>query len=346
MQQLNQRQQKILDFLSENKFAGNADIVAFLGDEVTRFTILRDLKLLLEEGLIKKSGKGKAVKYELFSANPILSHFDPDKYFKKGPDERILKSDSFNQEIFGYLVDIFSKEEIEELYRINYKYVRGVSGMEESRFKKEVERMNIEFSWKSSQIEGNTYSLIDTEILIKERIEAEGHKKEEAIMILNHKNAIDYIFENKDDFKKLDLFHIEKIHDLLVRGLNVQSGIRHGKVRITGTRYNPVTDKAQIINYLHKIIDKVNSFDDPFSKALTAILMISYLQPFFDGNKRTARILGNAILLANNACPLSYRSVSETDYKKATLLFYEQNSARFFKDLFIEQFKFAIDNYF
>jgi Fic family protein len=74
--------------------------------------------------------------------------------------------------------------------------------------------------------------------------------------------------------------------------------------------------------------------------------MIFYIQPFEDGNKRTARIIANAVLLANNVCPISYRSVDETDYKKAAVLFYEQNSARFFKQLFVEQFKFAVDNYF
>ena len=346
MQQLNARQQKILDFLSEKEFVSNSDIIAFLGSDVSRFTVLRDLKYLIGENLIRKSGKGKAVKYELFLKNPILSYINPDEYFRKGPDERILRSDYFDQEVFGYLDNLFSKEEIDELKKINSKYVDGISKMDEGRLKKEIERMNIELSWKSSQIEGNTYSLIDTEMLIKERVEPEGHEKREAIMILDHKNAIDYIFNNKNDFKKLDLFHVEKIHELLTRGQNVKSGIRHEFVRITGTRYVPPTNRAEIVNYLYKIIDTVNSLKDPFSKALTVVLMISYLQPFFDGNKRTARILGNAVLLANNVCPLSYRSMSEADYKKAILLFYEQNSARFFKELFIEQFKFAVDNYF
>jgi len=86
--------------------------------------------------------------------------------------------------------------------------------------------------------------------------------------------------------------------------------------------------------------------DDPFSKAIFTTLMISYIQPFEDGNKRASRLLGNAILLANNACPLSYRSINEADYKKAVIIFYEQNSARFFKELFVEQFKFAVGNYF
>jgi Fic family protein len=346
MQQLNKRQYKIIDFLSEKKLASNSEITAFLGNELSRFTVLRDLDFLLEKNIIKKQGRGRAVKYGLSSVNSILSYIDPIEYFKKGPDERNLKFDSFNQDIFNWLPDIFSKEEKEELNTINNEYVKRIKKMNEGLFKKEVERITIELSWKSSQIEGNTYSLIDTEMLIKKRIEAKGHNKEEAMMILNHKNAIDYIFNNKSEFKKLDLFQIEKIHELLTRGMGIKTEVRSDPVRITGTKYRPTGNRADIINYLHKTIDMVNSIADPFSKALIAILMVSYIQPFEDGNKRTARILGNAILLANNVCPLSYRSAKEADYKSATILFYEQNSAVFFKELFIEQFKFAVDNYF
>ena len=74
--------------------------------------------------------------------------------------------------------------------------------------------------------------------------------------------------------------------------------------------------------------------------------MIAYIQPFGDGKKRISRILGNAILLVHGFCPLSYRSINEAAYKKAVILFYEQNSAGFFKELFIEQFRFSIENYF
>ena len=73
--------------------------------------------------------------------------------------------------------------------------------------------------------------------------------------------------------------------------------------------------------------------------------MIAYIQPFEDGNKRISRILGNALLLANDYCPLSYRSVDEVEYKKAIILFYEQNNASYFKQLFIEQFKQAVNNF-
>jgi fido (protein-threonine AMPylation protein) len=345
MQQLNERQQKIIGFISKNKTAGNSRIAAFLGNEVTRFTVLRDLELLLKVGLIKKEGKGRAVRYLPVAAGDINAFFDPNIYFAVDQDQRSIKS-VFEPKIIDELQLLFSKQEIGELKKINDKYLEKIKKADESFFRKEVERLTIDLSWKSSRLEGNTYSLFDTEVLIKERIEAKGHQKEESIMILNHKNAIDHIFKQKCEFEKLDLFHIEKIHELLTRGLKVRSGIRNIPVRIIGTRYLPLSGKTKIINALDLAIAKINALADPFSKALAVVLMISYIQPFEDGNKRTARIIANAMLLANNVCPISYRSVDEVAYKKAVVLFYEQNSARFFKELFVEQFKFAVDNYF
>jgi Fic family protein len=76
------------------------------------------------------------------------------------------------------------------------------------------------------------------------------------------------------------------------------------------------------------------------------VLFISYIQPFEDGNKRTGRITGNGILIENGYCPLSYRSVKPVDYKKAMILFYEQNNLAAYKKLFIEQFAFAVNKYF
>jgi Fic family protein len=139
---------------------------------------------------------------------------------------------------------------------------------------------------------------------------------------------------------------IEDLHALIVGNLNVSTGLRKGLVGITGTTYRPLDNQYQIKEALEKTIFAIEKIEHPLEKALTAILMISYIQPFEDGNKRTARILGNAILMAYGFCPLSYRSINESDYKKAILLFYEQNSALLFKELFVEQFKFAINNYF
>jgi Fic family protein len=213
--------------------------------------------------------------------------------------------------------------------------------------KKEFERLTIELSWKSSQIEGNTYSLIDTEILIKEGKAAKGHSRDEAVMILNHKKAIEYIFSRKGEFSSLNLKKIENVHSLLADKLSTEKGMRKRPVGITGTRYRPLDNQHQIREAIEKMCETINNKKiQPLAKALASILLISYIQPFEDGNKRTARLVGNAVLFAHGFCPLSYRSVDEAEYKKAIMLFYEQNSARYFKELFVSQFRFAVKNYF
>ena len=187
---------------------------------------------------------------------------------------------------------------------------------------------------------------MDTEILIKENIEAKGHKKEEAIMILNHKKALEFIFESKDYFKVLSLKKIEELHYLLTQNLGVNKGLRKTPVGITGTNYKPLSNEFGIKEAMEKLIMAINSLKNPIEKAIITVAMISYVQPFEDGNKRTGRILANAILFSNNHCPLSYRSIKESEYKKAIILFYENNSLIAFKDLFLNQYKFAVEKYF
>lgn len=92
--------------------------------------------------------------------------------------------------------------------------------------------------------------------------------------------------------------------------------------------------------------DLINSKANIFEKVLLVLVLISYIQPFMDGNKRTARIVSNAILMNNQHCPISFRTVDSIEHKKAMLLFYEQNNIYNFKKIFIEQFEFAVKTYF
>ncbi len=126
----------------------------------------------------------------------------------------------------------------------------------------------------------------------------------------------------------------------------IGKGLRKTPVGIVGTNYRPLDNQHQIKEAVEKLVKIINKLKNPIEKALTTVIMISYIQPFEDGNKRTGRILANAILLANNYCPLSYRSIDEAEYKKAVIIFYENNSLAYFKELFIEQFNFAVDKYF
>src|SRR5205807_7269771 len=153
--------------------------------------------------------------------------------------------------------------------------------------RKDLERFVIELSWKSSKIEGNTYTLLDTERLLKEAKEAPGHPHDEAVMILNHKKAFDYVWQHQKTFRELTKMQMREVHQLLVEGLHVPNGLRELPVGITGTVYVPPASKVEISSYLCDIIDTINDIDEPVEKAMACLVLLPYLQPFADGNKRT-----------------------------------------------------------
>lgn len=348
-EKLNQRQEIILSFIEEWGSVSVGQIVEYIGkklDEVTRMTISRDLDKLLDRGLIERQGTaGRSVTYRLSPRYPIVKQIDVERYFAIDSDQRVIR-ERFNLSIFDTLTHIFTDTEKDELARLNGIYQEKIRDVAPDAFKKETERLNIDFSWKSSKIEGNTYSLLETEQLIKNHQEAAGHSKEEAMMILNHKRALEYIASNKHEFQTVSVRRIENIHALLMDGLDVTKNLRKTLVGITGTRYRPLDNEFQIKEALEKTCELVNKTDDVFEKAVTLMLLIAYIQPFVDGNKRTSRLSGNAILQSFDSCPLSYRSMDEIEYKKAILLFYEQNNISYFKELFLKQFEFAVENYF
>ena len=201
--------------------------------------------------------------------------------------------------------------------------------MSELEYRKEMERLGVDLSWKSSQIEGNTYSLLETERLLKEKKEASGKSKEEAIMLLNHKDALDFVLDTPDFMKELKVNRIEQIHSILTQELAVDRNIRQRRVGITGTNYRPLDNEFQIREALEDMCNLINLKEDIFEKSLLALVLLSYIQA-----------------LANGFCPISFRTVDSIDYKKAMLIFYEQNNIAAFKKIFIEQFEFAVKTYF
>ncbi len=165
-------------------------------------------------------------------------------------------------------------------------------------------------------------------------------------MLLNHKVAIEYTRENADLFAHLTISKIVDIHTLLTHKLGISKSMRNRLVRITGTNYTPPHNQFVIEEAVDELCKLVNNIEDVFEKALRVLLLISYLQPFDDGNKRTARLTANALLMAAGCCPLSYRSITPSEYKKSILLFYELNNVNAFKKIFVDQYQFAVENYF
>lgn len=278
----------------------------------------------------------------------MIPPVDLDEYYSKEVDEREVQT-GYNFDLIPNVlrkVALFTKEEMDELNALQTRFAENFSSLSEEQKRREMERLGIDLSWKSSQIEGNTYSLLETERLLKEKQTAAGKTKEEAIMLLNHKDALDFIVANPDYLQHLTISRIEDIHSLLVKELGVDRNIRTRRVGITGTNYRPIDNEFQIREALQQTCDLVNARDNVFEKALYILVLLSYIQAFNDGNKRVARITSNAILIANRYCPISFRTVDSIDYKKAMLLFYEQNNISAFKQIFIEQFRFAVNTYF
>ncbi len=336
-----QRKDRIIMYLGSVESATSGQIASALASLylVSKATLARDLQELVKSSQIEVEGTARSTKYRLKFIHPLLKQINLDSYFVDDPDKRIGAQKSFNEKIFDQLPGLFSKTEISELNKI-------FKPLPENPNPRELERFVIELSWKSSKIEGNTYSLLETETLIKESLEAEGHSKDEATMILNHKFAFEKLVLDKEIFKTLDISSILQLHNLMISGLGVETGIRTHKVGISGSVYIPIDNKWQLREQFDRLIVYINSLDFVLEKALITSAMIAYLQCFADGNKRTGRMLANAILIAHGWYPLSYRSVDIGEYKRALILFYETNNILPLKKLIIDQYKFALETYF
>lgn len=342
------RKQQIVDFVERARECTSKEIFDSHIISASYATVKRLLVELISENYISIKGQGKSTKYIISNVYRVIRPIDMVQYYKNEIDERQIKAE-FNFEIIREALaqnSIFNQKELSKLNELQKSFLNNLFQLSEIGFKKEFERLAIDLSWKSSQIEGNTYSLLETEKLLKDKETAAGKTKEEAIMLLNHKDALDFIIENPDYLYPLSISKIEDIHSILVKELAVERNLRKRRIGISGTNYRPLDNQFQISEALQDTCLLINNKENIFEKALLALVLISYIQPFMDGNKRTARIVSNALLINKKYCPLSFRTVDSMEYKKAMLLFYEQNNLSNFKEIFINQFEFAVNTYF
>lgn len=342
------RENTILQFLHYHPGVSRSEIETGLNMTESPATVKRILASLVESKDLLVTGQGRATRYSLSPQARVTMALNIDTYFEKEMDEREVQT-GFNFNLINEIlpeVELFTDEERMQLANLQAQFTKNIEGITPTEYRIEMERLGIDLSWKSSQIEGNTYSLLETEKLLKEKQTASGKTKEEAVMLLNHKDALDFILAEPGYLQELSIRRIEDIHSLLVKDLDVDKGLRKRRVGVTGTNYRPLDNEHQIREALEDTCRLINGKENVFEKALLALVLLSYIQAFADGNKRTARIIGNAILIANRHCPISFRTVDSVDYKKAMLIFYEQNNISAFKKIFIEQYAFAVQTYF
>ena len=334
--------QNIIDYITVHARARRRDIRNHVVPNSSDVTIWRVLRRLVNERKLEVSGKGPATVYSLSGSFAVRNHlriphnrrkpvgykrnfpdsYIPNKTFYLGEDDRRLLSNA------GRLN--FSPEAA----RIHTHRV--------------IQRFLIDFSWASSRMEGNTYSLLETERLIRFDKEASGKEKKEAVMILNHKEAIQYVVENINEIAigQTEMFNI---HALLANNLLVDPSMsgrpRRMPVGISGSSYMPLEDQFEIQDEFDILIHKVASINDPFEQAFFLLVHIPYLQAFEDINKRTSRVVSNIPLLKAGLLPMSFVFVDEGDYSDCLVGIYELNNLELLRKIYIDAYMVSAENY-
>lgn len=208
-------------------------------------------------------------------------------------------------------------------------------------------RLLIDLSWNSSRLEGNTYSLLETERLLELGEAAEGKDQRETQMILNHKAAIEFLVDSAED-PGINRYTILNIHALLSDGLLPDrscGSLRSISVGIAGSVYLPLDVPQLISECFQQIIDTAKAIVNPFEQAFFLMVHLPYLQPFEDVNKRVSRLSANFPLIRENLCPLSFIDVPEQTYINALLGVYELNRIELLSDVFIWAYERSCSRY-
>lgn len=199
-------------------------------------------------------------------------------------------------------------------------------------------RLLIELSWNSSRLEGNTYSLLETERLFELSQTAEGKDLRETRMILNHKDAIEFLIDTVSD-NGINRAIILNLHALLSNDLMVDleacGRLRSIAIGIGKSVYQPLAMPQKIQELFQQVIDTANAIKNPFEQAFFLMVHLPYLQPFEDVNKRVSRLAANIPLIRNNLCPLSFVDVPQQVYVNGLLGIYELNRIELLRDVFV-----------
>jgi len=334
--------QVILDYIAAHPGARREDIRRQVVPEVSETTVWRALKRLVDEGKLEVSGKGRATGYSLAGPAVVRAHLQtvfnrrrPTSYKKEFLD-RYVPNKTF------YLPKADRRRLIEAGTPTASPLPAGTYA------RRILERLLVDLSWASSRMEGNTYDLLETERLIRFGQEASGKGRKEAMMILNHKEAIQYVVENLAAIKisRGDLFNI---HALLADGLLADPGmagrLRHMPVGITHSSYRPPDVPFVIEEEFDILIKKAAAINDPFEQSFFLLTYIPYLQAFDDINKRTSRIASNIPLLKADLAPMSYLTMDDSAYIDGLIGVYELNNVSLLREAYIDAYITSAENY-
>lgn len=330
--------------------AGIDEIQRALEGEMPRRTLQRRLAQLAEQKRLIVEGKARARRYRL----PVITgeiNGRVEIYIPVSSEGEALKQavrqPIQNRRPVGYNRDFLDSYRPNDTFYLTPKIRHDLHEMGRSpvtqhpagTYARQIfSRLLIDLSWNSSRLEGNTYSLLETERLLELGETAEGKNALEAQMILNHKAAIELLVEQADEvgFNRYTILNLHALlSDNLLADPQACGRLRAIPVGIGGTVYHPLEVPQLIDEYFRKILTIANEIEDPFEQAFFTMIQLPYLQPFEDVNKRVSRLAANIPLIRGNLCPLSFVDVPDRAYIDGTIAVYELNRVELLRDVFV-----------
>jgi fido (protein-threonine AMPylation protein) len=329
---------------------------ARIGAELPRRTLQRRLALLVEQGRLLPEGERGGRRYrvrEFERASQAVAEDAPHdrnsislstasreiraSVTRPVTSRRPVGYDSsflarYEPNVSAYLLPV-QRRRLGEIGRVGDEGQRAGT-----HFRKVLNRLLIDLSWNSSRLEGNTYSLLETERLLELGESAEGKDAREARMILNHKAAIELLAEQSDEIG-FNRYTVCNLHALLSENLlpdpKACGRLRDVPVAIGGSVFLPLEVPQMIEEQFQQLLAKAHAIEDAHEQALFVMVHLPYLQPFEDVNKRVSRLAANIPLVQRNLCPLSFVDVSQDDYLNGILGVYELNRVEYLRDVFV-----------
>lgn len=323
-------------------------IVAALGGRIPARTLQRHLQSLTESGRLVRKGERRWAKYYLPAEAAPAAGSDAVPLSKGGKDVlAYVRQPAQKRKPVGYdraFLDSYRPNESAYLSDKERGHLLKVGTVDTgdqpagTYAKQILSRLLIDLSWNSSRLEGNTYSLLDTKRLIDFGEEAAGKERLEAQMILNHKDAIEFLVGTAEEIG-FNRYTILNLHAMLANSLLADEAaagrLRHISVGIEKSAFHPLENPAVIEECFDQVLATASAIADPFEQAFFVMVQLPYLQPFDDVNKRVSRLAANIPLIKGNLSPLSFTDVPRQTYTDAILGVYEMNSVDLLKDVFI-----------
>ena len=334
--------QDILDYIAAHPGARREDIRRHTAPDASSPTVWRALKRLVGENKLEVSGKGRATGYSLAGAAVVRAHL-ANPYNRRKPAN--YNKDFIDRYVPGrsFYLSTADKQRLRDADTPNMPPLPAGTYAQ-----RVLERLLVDLSWASSRMEGNTYSILETERLIRFGEEASGKDRKEAVMILNHKEAIQYVVDNLDAIT-ISRPDLTNIHALLADGLLADPAmvgrLRRMPVGITHSSYRPLGDQFEIEEEFTILIEKAAAITDPFEQSFFLLVHIPYLQAFDDINKRTSRVASNIPLLKADLAPMSFLTMDDGDYIDGLIGIYELNNVALLRDDYMDAYVASAENY-